>query len=334
HLKQLPNSWEKDILKSSKLGWRYTPMQRVGIYVPGGQASYPSSVLMNAIPAKLAGVSEIVMVTPPNKDGQISPLVLAAAKEVGIEEIYKLGGAQAIAALAYGTETIRPVDKIVGPGNIYVTLAKKLVYGVCGIDKLAGPSDVLIIADDTANPAYIAADLLAQAEHDALSSAILVTTSTELAEKVQKEIPGQIELAPRKAIIEKALKDNGLIVIVKDLEAMIATANLIAPEHLEIMTNKPAQIAEAIINAGAIFLGDCSPAVVGDYLAGPNHVLPTGGTARFDSPLSVSDFLKASSIVSFSRSTLQAYRPDIERLALLEGLPAHAAAIAARFKNI
>ncbi|MFC1478387.1 histidinol dehydrogenase [Candidatus Margulisiibacteriota bacterium] len=333
HIKQIPDSWEKSILKSSKLAWRYTPLHRVGIYVPGGTAAYPSSVLMNAVPAKIAGVQEIVMVTPPNKSGKINPLVLAAAKEVGINEIYKVGGAQSIAALAFGTETIRPVDKIVGPGNIYVSLAKKLVAGICGIDKLAGPSDVLIIADSSANPAYIAADMLAQAEHDVLASSILVTTSEAIAKRVRQEIEKQLPALERKDIIKKSLSDYGLIILANDINKMIEVANMIAPEHLEIMTKNAELVADNIRNAGAIFIGDYSPVALGDYIAGPNHVLPTGGTARFDSPLSVLDFLKATSIVNFSESTLQAYSSDIEKLATLEGLQAHAVSAGIRLKK-
>ena len=330
HFKQLPASWEKDVLKSSKLAWRYTPLQRVGLYVPGGTAAYPSSVLMNAIPAKIAGVSELVMVSPPDKNGKLNPLVVAAAKEVGVEEIYKIGGAQAIAALAYGTETIAPVDKIVGPGNIWVTLAKKNVAGTCGIDKLAGPSDVLILADDSANPAYIAADMLAQAEHDVLASSILLTTSAALIKQVEGELKKQIKSLERKQIATQALQDYGLIIMSKSLEEMINLANLIAPEHCEIMTRQAETVAEQILNAGAIFIGDYSPVALGDYIAGPNHVLPTGGTARYDSPLCVNDFLKATSIVNFSASTLGAYASDIEKLATLEGLQAHAISAAIR----
>jgi len=333
HLKQLPNSWEKNILKSSRLAWRYTSLKRVGLYVPGGTAAYPSSVLMNAIPAKIAGVSEIVMVTPPDAKGKVNPLVLAAAKEVGIEEIYRIGGAQSIAALAYGTETIPPVDKIVGPGNIYVTLAKKLVAGTCGIDKLAGPSDVLILADETANPAFIAADLLAQAEHDTLASSILVSTSEMLLKKVEQELEKQLPNLSRRDIIAQSLQHYGLAVFVKEVGDMVVVANALAPEHLEIMTGNAEKVVERITNAGAIFVGDYSPVALGDYLAGPNHVLPTGGTARFDSPLCVHDFLKATSVINFSESTLQAYSADIEKLATLEGLQAHAVSAAIRLKK-
>ena len=330
HFKQLPVSWEKDILKSSKLAWRYTPLQRVGLYVPGGTAAYPSSVLMNAIPAKIAGVSELVIVSPPDKNGKLNPLVIAAAKEVGVEEIYKIGGAQAIAALAYGTETIAPVDKIVGPGNIYVTLAKKNVSGVCGIDKLAGPSDVLSLAADSDNPSFIAADMLAQAEHDILASSILLTTSASLIKKVESELKRQIMSLDRKHIAAQALEDYGLIIMCQSEEEIINFANRIAPEHCEIMMKQANEISDQVINAGAIFIGDYSPVALGDYIAGPNHVLPTGGTARFDSPLCVTDFLKATSIVNFSASTLQAYASDIEKLATLEGLQAHAISAAIR----
>jgi histidinol dehydrogenase len=288
---------------------------------------------MNAVPAKIAGVAEVVMVTPPNAQGKINPLVLAAAKEVGIEEVYKIGGAQAIAALAYGTETIRPVDKIVGPGNIYVTLAKKQVMGVCGIDKLAGPSDVLILADRAANPAFIAADLLAQAEHDVLASAILVTDSEGLAMEVNMALSKQVSTLKRQAIARKSLEDYGAVFIAPTREEMVRIANLMAPEHLEIMMDDAKSIADQIHNAGAIFIGEYSPVALGDYMAGPNHVLPTGGTARFDSPLSVSDFLKATSLVEFSEATLAAYASDIEKLAILEGLDAHAVSIGIRHRR-
>ena len=333
HVKQLPESWEKPVLKSSKLAWRYTPLRRVGIYVPAGTAPLASSVLMNTVPAKIAGVEEIVMCTPPGKNGKVHPLILAAAKEVGVEEIYKVGGAQAIAAMAYGTDTIKPVDLIVGPGNIYVTLAKKLVTGICKIDKLAGPSDVLILADSKAEPVYIAADMLAQAEHDTLSSAILLTDSEAMVKAVSSELKKQIETLDRKDIAKQALDNCGAIMVCKDIQEMIRVANIIAPEHCELMVDDAERVAEDIVNAGAIFVGDFSPVASGDYLAGPNHVLPTGGTARFDSPLAVTDFLKATSIIHLSQSTLQAYSPDIESLATLEGLDAHAISSAIRLQS-
>jgi len=334
HFKQLPSSWGKTVFDKSLLAWRYSPLQKVGIYVPGGTAAYPSSVIMNTVPAKIAGVPEIVMVTPPDKTGQVPALTLAVAKEVGIEKIYKIGGAHAVAALAYGTKTISPVDKIVGPGNLYVTLAKKLVLGTCGIDKLAGPSDVLVLADETANPAYIAADLLAQAEHDIFASSILITTSKEVAEKVNKEILVQMKKLSRKQIIQQSLKENSIIIIAKNEKEMIKFSDKIAPEHLEIMTKDPLGITEKVKNAGAIFLGDYAPTSLGDYLLGPNHVLPTSGNARFDSPLSVHDFIKTSSISQVHSSLLKAYAPDVEKFALLEGLDAHANAVKIRMSSL
>ena len=304
HSKQKQYSWFDSTPDGTILGQKVTPLARVGVYVPGGKAAYPSSVLMNIIPAKVAGVSEIIMTTPPGKDGKINPGTLVAAKEAGVDVIYKVGGAQAIGAMAYGTQSIKKVDKIVGPGNIYVALAKKAVYGHVSIDSIAGPSEILVIADETANPRYVAADLLSQAEHDEMASAILITMSSELAGKVSEEIEGFVAELSRSEIISKSLENYGYILIAKDIEEAVETANEIASEHLEIVTKDPFTVMTKIRNAGAIFLGEYSSEPLGDYFAGPNHVLPTNGTAKFFSPLGVDDFIKKSSIISYSREAL------------------------------
>ena len=333
HEKQKRYSWFDSKPDGTLLGQKITPLATCGVYVPGGKAVYPSSVLMNIVPAKVAGVDRIVMTTPPGKDGKVCANTLVAACEAGADEIYKAGGAQAIAALAYGTESVPKVDKIVGPGNIYVALAKKAVYGFVSIDSIAGPSEILVLADDTANPRYVAADLLSQAEHDEMASAILVTTSRELAEQVQKEIDGFLEKLSRKAILEKSLENYGYILIAEDMEEAIAAANEIASEHLEIVTRDPFQVMTKIRNAGAIFIGEYASEPLGDYFAGPNHVLPTNGTAKFFSPLSVDDFMKKSSIVYYSREALADIQQDIRKFARSEQLTAHANSIAVRFEE-
>ena len=333
HSKQLEKSWFAPSENGVILGQMVRPLARVGIYVPGGTAVLFSSVLMNAIPAKVAGVKEIVMVTPPAKDGKLNPYTLVAAAEAGVTEIYKVGGAQAIAALAYGTDTIKPVDKITGPGNIYVTLAKQQVYGQVGIDMLAGPSEVLVVADETADPSYIAADMLSQAEHDVLASAVLLTPVESLAEKVREEIIRQTGLLPRQDIITRSLTDYSAIVITEDLAQAVQMANQFAPEHLELMVKEPFNLLCQITNAGAVFLGAYSPEPVGDYWAGPNHVLPTGGTARFYSPLSVDTFIKKSSIISYTREALEQSGGHIINMAVKEGLDAHANAIRIRLEE-
>lgn len=333
HEKQRQYSWFDTGENGTILGQKVTPLSRVGVYVPGGKAAYPSSVLMNVIPAKVAGVETVVMVTPPGKDGKLNPETLAAAKEAGVDEIYKAGGAQAVAALAYGTESIRKVDKIVGPGNIYVALAKKAVYGHVSIDSIAGPSEILIIADETANPRFVAADLLSQAEHDELASSILVTTSKELAEKVSEEVDKFTAVLSRKEIITKSLDSYGYILIAKDLQESIDVANEIASEHLEIITRDPFMVMTKIKNAGAIFIGEYSSEPLGDYFAGPNHVLPTNGTAKFFSPLSVDDFIKKSSIIAYSREALEPIHKDIIKFAESEYLTAHANSIKVRFEE-
>ena len=315
------------------LGQKISALASCGVYVPGGKAVYPSSVLMNIVPAKVAGVERIVMTTPPGKDGKVCANTLVAACEAGADAIYKVGGAQAVAALAYGTESIPKVDKIVGPGNIYVALAKKAVYGFVSIDSIAGPSEILVLADETANPRYVAADLLSQAEHDEMASAILVTTSRELADKVQLEIDGFLKTLSRREILEKSLADYGYILIAENLEEAIEAANEIASEHLEIVTRDPFQVMTKIRNAGAIFIGEYASEPLGDYFAGPNHVLPTNGTAKFFSPLSVDDFIKKSSIVYYSREALEAAHEGIETFAKAEGLTAHANSIAVRFEK-
>lgn len=333
HEKQRRYGWFDSKPDGSILGQKVTPLSRVGVYVPGGKAAYPSSVLMNIVPAKVAGVDEIVMVTPPGKDGRVNPATLVAAKEAGADTVYKIGGAQAIGALAYGTGTIPKVDKIVGPGNIYVALAKKAVYGHVSIDSIAGPSEILVIADETANPRYVAADLLSQAEHDELASAILVTTSEELAQKVSEEIEGFVKTLSRGEIIRKSLDRYGHILLAGDLEEAADIANEIASEHLEIQTRNPFDMMTKIRNAGAIFLGEYSSEPLGDYFAGPNHVLPTNGTAKFFSPLSVDDFIKKSSIISYSREALAPLKKSIEAFAQAESLTAHANSIHVRFED-
>ena len=333
HEKQRQYSWFDSKPNGTMLGQKVTPLQRVGVYVPGGKAVYPSSVLMNVLPAKVAGVDEIVMTTPPGKDGKISPNTLVAAKEAGVDVIYKVGGAQAIAALAYGTKSIPKVDKIVGPGNIYVALAKKAVYGHVNIDSIAGPSEILVIADDTANPRYVAADLLSQAEHDELASAILVTTSENLASEVSKQVDIFVEELSRTEIMQKSLDNYGYILVADTMEDVIDIANEIASEHLEIMTSNPYDVMMRIRNAGAIFIGEYSSEPLGDYFAGPNHVLPTNGTAKFFSPLSVDDFIKKSSIIAYSKDALEQIHTDIEAFAEAEGLTAHANSIKVRFEK-
>ena len=333
HEKQRRYSWFDSKPNGSMLGQKITPLRRVGVYVPGGKAVYPSSVLMNIVPAKVAGVEEIVMTTPPGKDGKVNPTTLVAAKEAGADVIYKVGGAQAIAALAYGTESIPKVDKIVGPGNIYVALAKKAVYGHVSIDSIAGPSEILIIADDTANPRYVAADLLSQAEHDEMASAILVTTSRRLAEKVSKEAEQFVAQLSRKDILQKSLDNYGYILIAETLDDAIDAANEIASEHLEIVTANAFEVMMKVRNAGAIFIGEYSSEPLGDYFAGPNHVLPTNGTAKFFSPLSVDDFIKKSSIIYYSKDALRPVHEDIIRFAEAEQLTAHANSIRGRFEK-
>ena len=333
HEKQKQYSWFDSKPDGTMLGQKVTALQRVGVYVPGGKAVYPSSVLMNVIPAKVAGVEEIVMVTPPGKDGKINPNTLVAANEAGVDVIYKVGGAQAIAALAYGTDSIPKVDKIVGPGNIYVALAKKAVYGHVSIDSIAGPSEILIIADETANPRYVAADLLSQAEHDELASAILVTTSKTLAKEVSKQVEVFVEELSRTEIMKKSLENYGYILVADTMEEVIDIANEIASEHLEIMTANPYDVMMRVRNAGAIFIGEYSSEPLGDYFAGPNHVLPTNGTAKFFSPLGVDDFIKKSSIIAYSKEALEAIHSDIEQFAEAEKLTAHANSIKVRFEK-
>ena len=333
HAKQRQNSWFTSTENGTMLGQKVTPLNRVGVYVPGGKAVYPSSVLMNIVPAKVAGVPHIVMTTPPGKDGKVNPSTLVAAKEAGADEIYKVGGAQAIGALAYGTASIPKVDKIVGPGNIFVALAKKAVYGHVSIDSIAGPSEILVLADETANAHYVAADLLSQAEHDEMASAILITTSTELAQNVEKEIEGYLKVLSRKEIIEKSLENFGYILIAEDMDEAIEAANEIASEHMEIVTKNAFEVMMKVRNAGAIFIGEYSSEPLGDYFAGPNHVLPTNGTAKFFSALSVDDFIKKSSIVYYSRSALQEIHKDIIQFASSEQLTAHANSIAVRFEE-
>ena len=332
HEKQRRYSWFDSDESGILLGQKITPLNRVGVYVPGGKAVYPSSVLMNIVPARVAGVKEIVMTTPPGKDGKMNPAVLVAAREAGVDRIFKAGGAQAIAALAFGTESIPKVDKIVGPGNIFVALAKKAVFGFVSIDSIAGPSEILVLADETANPLYVAADLLSQAEHDEMASAILVTTSEALAEAVNKEIEGFLEVLERREIIKKSLDNYGHILIADTMEDAIEAANDIASEHLEIMTKDAFTVMTKIKNAGAIFIGEHSCEPLGDYFAGPNHVLPTNGTAKFFSPLGVDDFIKKSSIVSYSREALEPVHEDIMRFAAQEGLTAHRNSIKVRFE--
>ena len=355
HEKQIQNSWFTSTTDGTMLGQKVTPLNRVGVYVPGcrcsctcrnafstvddcrlgvgGKAVYPSSVLMNIVPAKVAGVPHIVMTTPPGKDGKVCASTLVAAKEAGADEIYKVGGAQAIGALAFGTESIPKVDKIVGPGNIFVALAKKAVYGYVSIDSIAGPSEILVLADETANPHFVAADLLSQAEHDELACAILITTSEEFAKKVDEEVKGFVEVLSRKEIIQKSLDNFGYILIAEDMDEAIEAANEIAPEHMEIVTANPFEDMMKVKNAGAIFIGEYSSEPLGDYFAGPNHVLPTNGTAKFFSALSVDDFIKKSSIVYYSKSALRNIHKDIIQFATSEQLTAHANSIAVRFED-
>lgn len=332
HEKQKRTSWFDSKEDGTLLGQKITPLARVGVYVPGGKAVYPSSVLMNIVPAKVAGVGKIIMTTPCNAEGKVNPTTLVAANEAGADEVYKVGGAQAIAALAFGTESIEKVDKIVGPGNIYVALAKKAVYGFVNIDSIAGPSEILVLADETANPRYVAADLLSQAEHDEMASAILITTSMELAKKVSEEVDGFVKILSRKDIISKSLEQFGYILVAETMQDAIDAANEIASEHLEIVTANPFEVMTKIRNAGAIFIGEYSSEPLGDYFAGPNHVLPTNGTSRFFSPLNVDDFVKKSSIVYYSREALEAVHEDIEKFAKAEQLTAHANSIHVRFE--
>ncbi len=333
HEKQRQYSWFDSEESGIILGQKVTALEKVGVYVPGGKAVYPSSVLMNIVPAKVAGVKTIVMTTPPGKDGKVNPATLVAAKEAGVDAIYKVGGAQAIAALAFGTESVPKVDKIVGPGNIYVALAKKAVFGFVSIDSIAGPSEIMVLADETANPRFVAADLLSQAEHDEMASAILVTTSRDLAEQVSKEVEGFVAQLSRKEIIQKSLDNYGYILVAESMDEAIATVNEIASEHLELVTKNPFETMTKIRNAGAIFVGEYSSEPLGDYFAGPNHVLPTNGTAKFFSQLSVDDFIKKSSIISYSREALEPIYKDIVQFAECEQLTAHANSIRVRFED-
>ncbi|MBQ6787820.1 MAG: histidinol dehydrogenase [Lachnospiraceae bacterium] len=333
HEKQKRNSWFDAKEDGTILGQKITPMQSVGVYVPGGKAAYPSTTLMNVVPAKVAGVPNIIMTTPAGADGKVNPATLVAADIAGVNKIFKVGGAQAIAALAYGTEMLPKVDKIVGPGNIFVALAKRAVYGHVSIDSIAGPSEILVLADESANPRYVAADLLSQAEHDEMASAILITTSKKLAEEVSKEVDVFTSQLSRKEIIQKSLDNYGYILLAEDMDTAIEAANEIASEHLEILTVNPFDTMTKIKNAGAIFLGEYSSEPLGDYYAGPNHVLPTNGTAKFFSPLNVDDYMKKSSIISYSRDALQKVHKDIELFAEKEGLTAHANSIRVRFEN-
>ncbi len=332
HSKQLNNSWIDTSKPGEMLGQIHTPIEKVGLYVPGGTAPYPSTVLMSAVPANVAGVEEIIMVTPPQKDGNVSANILAAAKIAGVDKIFKAGGAQAIAALAFGTETIPKVYKVVGPGNIYVAIAKRMVYGFVDIDMIAGPSEILVIADDRANPEYVAADLLSQAEHDTLASSILITTSEKIAEQVKEELKKQTAVLSRKDIIEESLKNFGAIIVAKDLKEAVRLSNEIAPEHLEVMVENPFELLPEIKNAGAIFLGDYSAEPLGDYFAGPNHTLPTSSTAKFYSPLSTDDYIKKSSLIYYNKENLQKHGDKIMTIANSEGLTAHANSIKVRMK--
>ncbi len=333
HEKQLHSSWIIPKDDGTILGQKILPIAISGVYVPGGKAAYPSSVLMNVLPAKVAGVSRIIMTTPPGADGKVNPGTLVAAHIAGVDEIYKAGGAQAIAAMAFGTESIPRVDKITGPGNIFVALAKKACFGYVSIDSIAGPSEILVLADETANPRYVAADLLSQAEHDEMASAILITTSMELAKKVSEQVSAFTEKLERKEIIQKSLDHYGYILVAENMDQAIETANEIASEHLEILTRDPYEVMTKIKNAGAIFLGEYSSEPLGDYFAGPNHILPTNGTARFFSPLNVDDFMKKTSIISYSRQALEKVHKDIELFAQKEGLTAHANSIKVRFEK-
>ncbi|MFA9559573.1 histidinol dehydrogenase [Evansella sp. AB-rgal1] len=334
HSRQVQQSWMTTKPDGTILGQKVTPLDAVGVYVPGGRAAYPSTILMNVVPAQVAGVERIVMVSPPQKDGTLNEVVLVTAKELGVKEIYKVGGAQAIAALAYGTETITPVDKIVGPGNIYVALAKQQVFGTVAIDMIAGPSEIVVLADETAEASFVAADLLSQAEHDPMASAVLVTTSRELAEGVAAEVEAQLETLPKREIAEASIKDYGAIYIASSLEEAVGAVNELAPEHLEVVVEEPWEVLPLIRHAGAIFLGTYSTEPVGDYFAGPNHVLPTNGTARFSSPLNVEDFTKKSSIISYSKKAIMEHGEKISTFARLEGLEAHARAVDYRLNKI
>lgn len=333
HEKQLRESFFVTKPDGTILGQRITALERAGVYVPGGKAAYPSSVLMNVIPAKVAGVKEIIMTTPPGKDGKVNPGTLVAADIAGVDRIFKVGGAQAIAAMAFGTESIPKVDKITGPGNIFVALAKKAVFGYVSIDSVAGPSEILVLADETANPRYAAADLLSQAEHDELASAILITDSMSLAEKVSEEVDRFTAQLSRKEIITKSLEQYGYILVAENMDEAVDAANEIASEHMEILTKDPFYTMTKVKNAGAIFLGEYSSEPLGDYFAGPNHILPTNGTARFFSPLGVDDFIKKSSVICYSREALRRDHFDIERFAAEEGLTAHANSVAVRFEK-
>lgn len=333
HTKQLRNSWFDSKEDGTILGMKITAIDKAGVYVPGGKAAYPSSVLMNVIPAKVAGVGQIIMVTPPGADGRVNPGTLVAADIAGVDTIFKVGGAQAIAALAFGTQSIPKVDKITGPGNIFVALAKKAVYGYVSIDSIAGPSEILVLADETANPRYVAADLLSQAEHDELASAILITTSAELAQKVSEEVDVFVSKLSRTAIMQKSLENYGYILLAENMQDAIDAANAIASEHLEILTKNPFDTMTRIRNAGAIFLGEYSSEPLGDYFAGPNHILPTNGTAKFFSPVNVDDFIKKTSIISYSQEALEKVHKEIELFAESEGLTAHANSIKVRFEE-
>ncbi|MBQ3562596.1 MAG: histidinol dehydrogenase [Clostridia bacterium] len=333
HSHQVRNNFVVNDADGVILGQKITPIEKVGIYVPGGTARYPSSVLMNAVPAKIAGVSEIVMVTPPDKDGNIPSYILATAKIAGVDRIFKLGGAQAVAALALGTESVPKVDKIVGPGNIFVATAKRKLYGLVDIDMIAGPSEILVLADGSCNPKYVAADMLSQAEHDKLATAVLITDSEELANAVSAELEKQIPELPRAEIARTSIDDNGKIIIVKDMKQAVEISNIIAPEHLEVCVDDPFALLNLIKNAGSIFLGKNVPESLGDYLAGPNHTLPTSGTARFSSPLSVDDFIKKSSFIYYTNDALANVKDDVVRFAEKEGLSAHARAVSKRFEN-
>ena len=332
HMKQLRNSWFDAGEDGTILGMKITPISRAGVYVPGGKAAYPSSVLMNVIPAKVAGVGEIIMTTPPGADGTVNPGTLVAADIAGVDTIYKVGGAQAIAAMAFGTQSVPKVDKISGPGNIFVALAKKAVYGYVSIDSIAGPSEILVLADETANPRYVAADLLSQAEHDELASAILITTSEKLAEQVSDQVEKFAGQLSRKEILQKSLDNYGYILVAENMKDALDAVNEIASEHLEILTANPFEVMTKVKNAGAIFLGEYSSEPLGDYFAGPNHILPTNGTAKFFSPVNVDDFMKKTSIISYSREALEKVHGDIERFAESEGLTAHANSIRVRFE--
>lgn len=332
HMKQLRNSWFDAGEDGTILGMKITPIARAGVYVPGGKAAYPSSVLMNVIPAKVAGVGEIIMTTPPGADGTVNPGTLVAADIAGVDAIYKVGGAQAIAAMAFGTQSVPRVDKIAGPGNIFVALAKKAVYGYVSIDSVAGPSEILVLADETANPRYVAADLLSQAEHDELASAILITTSEKLAKQVSEQVEQFVGQLSRKEILQKSLDNYGYILIAENMKDALDAVNEIASEHLEILTANPFEVMTKVKNAGAIFLGEYSSEPLGDYFAGPNHILPTNGTAKFFSPVNVDDFIKKTSIISYSREALEKVHRDIEAFAESEGLTAHANSIRVRFE--